>query len=154
MAINPSDTLEPRTGKDVLETPPLWRSIVKGLLCIVIPSAVWLAPFQTDPTAKHALAVASFMIAAWITEVIPHAVTGIIGCYLFWVLKVVSFDSAFSGFADQTPWFLFGAALIGTMATKSGMARRLAYTIMSKVGSGYSRLLLGFILSSFSSWPR
>jgi sodium-dependent dicarboxylate transporter 2/3/5 len=149
MAINPSDTLEPRTGKDVLETPPLWRSIVKGLLCIVIPSAVWLAPFQTDPTAKHALAVASFMIAAWITEVIPHAVTGIIGCYLFWVLKVVSFDSAFSGFADQTPWFLFGAALIGTMATKSGMARRLAYTIMSKVGSGYSRLLLGFILSSF-----
>ena len=35
------------------------------------------------------------------------------------------------------------------MATKSGLARRLAYTVMANVGAGYSRLLLGFILSSF-----
>ena len=102
-----------------------------------------------DLTEKHALAIASFMIVAWITEVLPHAVTGIIGCYLFWVLKVVGFEAAFSGFADQTPWFLFGAGLIGMMATKSGLARRLAYMVTSTVGAGYSRLLLGFILSSF-----
>jgi len=82
-------------------------------------------------------------------EALPHAVTGIIGCYLFWVLNVVGFEAAFSGFADQTPWFLFGAGLIGMMATKSGLARRLAYMVMANVGAGYSRLLLGFILSSF-----
>ena len=35
------------------------------------------------------------------------------------------------------------------MATKSGLARRLAYLVLSNVGAGYSRLLLGFILSSF-----
>jgi anion transporter len=35
------------------------------------------------------------------------------------------------------------------MATKSGLARRLAYMVMANVGAGYSRLLLGFILSSF-----
>ena len=80
---------------------------------------------------------------------LPHAVTGMIGCYLYWALKVVSFESAFSGFADQTPWFVFGAALMGMMATKSGLARRLAYMVMSSVGAGYSRLLLGLILSSF-----
>ncbi len=81
---------------------------------------------------------------------LPHAVTGIIGCYLFWVLKVVGFESAFGGFADQTPWFLFGASLIGMMATKSGLARRLAYTVLANVGAGYFRAsLLGFILSSF-----
>jgi sodium-dependent dicarboxylate transporter 2/3/5 len=125
------------------------RTAVKGLLCIAVPLAFWFTPFPMDLRAKHALAVACFMILAWITEVLPHAVTGIIGCYLFWVLKVVGFESAFGGFADQTPWFLFGAALIGTMATKSGLARRLAYTVMANVGSGYSRLLLGFILSSF-----
>jgi solute carrier family 13 (sodium-dependent dicarboxylate transporter), member 2/3/5 len=61
----------------------------------------------------------------------------------------VSFEAAFSGFADQTPWFLFCAGLIGMMATKSGLARRLAYLVLSNVGAGYSRLLLGFILSSF-----
>jgi anion transporter len=35
------------------------------------------------------------------------------------------------------------------MATKSGLARRLAYLVMRRVGTSYSRLLLGLILSSF-----
>jgi len=125
------------------------RKLVGAILSIGLPCALWFAPLRMDLTEKHALAISSFMIIAWITEVLPHAVTGIIGCYLFWVLKVVGFEAAFSGFADQTPWFLFGAALIGMMATKSGLARRLAYLVMANVGSGYSRLLLGFILSSF-----
>lgn len=114
----------------------------------MVPTAIWFLPLPLDPVAKHALAVASFMIVAWITEALPHALTGIAGCYLFWVLKVVSFEVSFSGFADQTPWFLFGAGLIGMMATKSGLARRLAYMVMTRVGAGYSRLLLGLILSS------
>ncbi len=88
------------------------------------------------------------MIITWITEVLPHALTGLVGCYLFWALKVVKFETAFSGFADQTPWFLFGAGLIGMIATKSGLARRLAYLVMRRVGASYSRLLLGLILSS------
>jgi sodium-dependent dicarboxylate transporter 2/3/5 len=128
---------------------PSARMLIGGVLSVGLPCALWFAPLPMDLTEKHALAIASFMIVAWITEVLPHAVTGIIGCYLFWVLKVVGFEAAFSGFADQTPWFLFGAGLIGMMATKSGLARRLAYTVTSTVGAGYSRLLLGFILSSF-----
>jgi anion transporter len=128
---------------------PSARMLIGGVLSVGLPCALWFVPLRMDLTEKHALAIASFMIVAWITEVLPHAVTGIIGCYLFWVLKVVGFEGAFSGFADQTPWFLFGAGLIGMMAMKSGLARRLAYMVTATVGAGYSRLLLGFILSSF-----
>src|SRR5258708_3346953 len=128
---------------------PSARMLVGGVLSVGLPSVLWFVPLRMGLTEKHALAIAGFMIIAWITEVLPHAVTGIIGCYLFWVLKVVGFEAAFSGFADQTPWFLFGAGLIGMMAMKSGLARRLAYVVTAKVGAGYSRLLLGFILSSF-----
>ena len=149
MSVEISKTLPDGQSAQGSQAWPSARTVIKGLLCLAIPLAFWFVPFPMDPRAKHAIAVASFMILAWITEVLPHAVTGIIGCYLFWVLKVVGFESAFGGFADQTPWFLFGAALIGTMATKSGLARRLAFTVMANVGSGYSRLLLGFILSSF-----
>src|SRR6266851_4115774 len=94
---------------------PSARMLIGGVLSLGLPCALWFAPLRMDLTEKHALAIASFMIIAWITEVLPHAVTGIIGCYLFWVLKVVGFEAAFSGFADQTPWFLFGAGLIGMM---------------------------------------
>jgi len=125
------------------------RKLMGYVFGIAVPVALWMAPLSLDATAKHALAVASFMIITWITETLPHAITGLVGCYLFWVLKIVKIDIAFGGFADQTPWFLFGAGLFGMMATKSGLARRLAYLVMRRVGAGYSRLLLGLILSSF-----
>jgi solute carrier family 13 (sodium-dependent dicarboxylate transporter), member 2/3/5 len=102
-----------------------------------------------DPTAKHALAIASFMIIAWITEALEHALTGLIGCYLFWALGVVKFETAFSGFATQSPWFIFGALLIGMMVTTSGLGHRLAYRILAAIGTTYSRILLGFVLVSF-----
>jgi anion transporter len=124
------------------------RKAIGALLTIAVPVGLWFSPLPLAANSRHALAVASFMIIAWIAEPMPHALTGLAGCYLFWVLKIVDFQTAFSGFADQTPWFLFGAALIGLMASKSGLARRLAYLVMRQVGGDYSRLLLGLIFSS------
>src|SRR5258706_9472154 len=126
-----------------------WRTFIGRFFCVIVPVVIWFAPLNLDPTIKHALAIASFMIIAWITEALAHALTGLIGCFLFWALKVVKFDVAFGGFADETPWFLFGAILFGMMATKSGLARRLAYLVMLRVGNTYSRLFLGLILSDF-----
>jgi sodium-dependent dicarboxylate transporter 2/3/5 len=125
------------------------RQLIGYVLAIAVPVALWFAPINLEIHARHGLAVSAFMIVAWITEILPHALTGLVGCYLFWVLNVVKFDVAFGGFADQTPWFLFGAGLFGMMATKSGLARRLAYMVIERTGAGYSRLLLGLILSSF-----
>lgn len=125
------------------------RKLVGAILGIIAPLGIWTAPLGLGVREKHAFAVSAFMIIAWITEILPHALTGLLGCYLFWVLKVVNFNVAFGGFADQTPWFLFGAGLLGMMVTKSGLARRLAYLVMRRVGAGYSRLVLGLILSSF-----
>ena len=127
----------------------VWRPWIGRALAVVAPVTFWFAPLQLEPQVKHALAITPLMIVAWITEALDHALTGLIGCYLFWALGVVNISVAFSGFADDTPWFLFGAVLFGTMATKSGLARRLAYLVMLRVGNTYSRLLLGIILSDF-----
>src|SRR5215510_4889716 len=126
-----------------------WRVFIGRVLCVVVPIAIWFAPLEIEPTVKRALAIASFIIIAWITEALDHALTGLIGCYLYWALGVVKFNVAFSGFANDTAWFLFGAVLFGAMATKSGLARRLAFLVISRVGKTYSRILLGLILSDF-----
>jgi sodium-dependent dicarboxylate transporter 2/3/5 len=112
-------------------------------------AAFWVLPLGIDPRAHHALAIGVFMIAAWMVHVLDHGMTGIIGCFLFWMLGVAKFETAFSGFADTSAWFLFGAICIGTMAGKSGVARRLAYLVMRQVGQSYPRLLLGLIISNF-----
>jgi len=125
------------------------RPAARLLLVTLPPAALWFAPLHLETRAQHALAITAFMILAWISEALDHGLTGLIGCYLFWSLGVVKFDVAFSGFADDTPWFLLGAVLFGSMASKTGLARRLAYMVVARVGTTYSRILLGLILSDF-----
>ena len=125
------------------------RSLLKIVPTVAVPVALWFLPLGLNASAQHSIAVAVFMILAWATEVMDHGLTGLIGCYLFWALGIVRFDVAFSGFADDTPWFLLGAILFGTMAAKSGVARRMAYMVTIRIGTSYSRLLLALILSDF-----
>jgi len=124
------------------------RVNIGRVLCIAVPLIVWFAPLDMTAPAKHGLAITSFMLLAWITEAMEFAFAGLIGCYLYWALGVVGFNVAFSGFATDTPWFLFGAILFGTMATKTGLARRVALLVMRRVGSTYSRILLGLIIAA------
>ena len=126
-----------------------WRKQIGAVLMIAVPVAIWFAPLNLDATPKHAIAIALFMIIAWATDALEHGLTGLIGCYLFWALGVVKVDVAFSGFADDTAWFVVGAMLFGAMAAKTGLARRIAYMVMTRVGTTYSRLLLGLIISDF-----
>ena len=123
--------------------------LVGAILAVVIPAILWFAPLGMDPKAQQALAITSFMIISWMTEWIDHALAGFLGCYLFWALGVARFELAFSGFANDTPWFLMGAILIGAMATKSGLARRIAYLVMSRAGKTYAGILLSLIVTDF-----
>jgi solute carrier family 13 (sodium-dependent dicarboxylate transporter), member 2/3/5 len=119
------------------------------VLCVLVPLVIWFAPLNVDPTIKHVFAVVGFMVIAWITQALDYALAGLIGCFLFWALGIVRFPIAFSGFANDTAWFLFGALLIGVIATRSGVARRLAYRIMLWVGITYPRILLGLVVTDF-----
>src|SRR5580704_13924081 len=124
-----------------------WRTRATCILTIVLPAAVWFVPLRMAGTAKHAIAISLFMILSWAFEVLPPGLTGLFGCYLYWALGVVSVDVAFSGFAEDTPWFLLAAILFGAVAIKSGLARRIAFGVMLRAGTSYSRLLLGLIVA-------
>src|SRR4051794_30275913 len=133
----------------LLENPNARIVVIGQVLCVVVPLLVWIAPLPLEPVTKHAFAIVGFMVVAWITRAMDYALAGLVGCFLFWGLGVVRFPVAFSGFANDTPWFLFGALLLGVVATRSGIARRLAYFIMLKVGVTYPRILLGLIVTDF-----
>ncbi len=125
------------------------RKRFSAIVVTIVPIALWFAPFSLDPRSRHAIAICAFMILGWITEALDHGLTGLIGCYLFWALGVVRFDVAFSGFANDSAWFALGAMLFGIMGAKSGLARRLAYAVMLRIGTTYSRILLAVILADF-----
>src|SRR5207302_3874961 len=111
--------------------------------------AIWFAPLTIPPAAQGAMAISSFMILAWMTNIMEYGAAGLIGCLLFWATGVAKIETAFSGFASDTPWFLFGAILLGTAASKTGVPQRIGAFVVSRVGTSYSRLLLGLIVTSF-----
>ena len=120
-----------------------------AILGIIALPAIWFAPLPLEPAAQHALAITSFMVIFWIFEAIPHAITGLVGCWLFWSLGVAPIRTAFGGFSSsEAPWFLLGALLIGLMVTESGLAQRLAFKILSLVGSSFPRILMAFIVTN------
>ena len=124
-------------------------TVAGQILCLVVPVLIWFLPLQLEPRIKHMFAIGAFMIIAWITQAAEFALAGFIGCFLFWALGVAPFNVAFAGFANHTAWFLFGAMLIGLVADRSGLARRLAYTVMGYMGISYARILLGLVITSF-----
>lgn len=119
------------------------------ILCVLVPAAIWLSPIQLAPQTKHMFAVLTFMLIAWMTQATEFAVTGLIGCFLFWALGIVDFDVAFAGFTSQPAWFSFAALLLGLLARESGLAQRLAYTVIHRIGTSYPRILLGLVLTNF-----
>lgn len=132
-----------------LENPNSRLVVIGQILCILVPPLVWFAPLPLQPVTQHAFAIVGFMVVAWITRAMDYALAGFIGCFLFWALRIVTFPVAFSGFANDTAWFLFGALLLGVVATRSGIARRIAYFVMLRVGVTYPRILLSLIVTDF-----
>src|SRR5215470_10308856 len=128
---------------------PTHLALIGQVLCVIVPVALWFMPADIDPITKHGLAISMFMVVAWITQAMDYTVAGFIGCFLYWALGIVRFPVAFSGFANDTAWFLFSALLLGVIATQSGIARRLAFIIMLRIGTTYPRLLLGLIVTDF-----
>jgi len=145
MAANDPGTLRDSSAR--AKAPPL--ASVSFIVSVLVPIAFWFAPLGLAPQTQHGLAIICFMVLAWMTQAMEFAIAGFIGCFLFWALGVVRFPVAFSGFANDTPWFLFAALLIGRVAGKSGLGRRLAYSVMLRVGGTYPRILLGLILTDF-----
>lgn len=134
-----------RRGAEGLTRRQIAGFILAPLVCLVL----WFLPTHDSLIAQHALAIAGLTIVLWITEAVDHATAGLIGLFLFWATGLGTVGQIFSGFAGETPWFLLGAMLIGTMAGKSGLAQRVAFAVMAKTGGSYARLLLGFIIVDF-----
>src|SRR5262249_38828987 len=117
---------------------------------IGVPVLIWFAPFGIEPAAQHAMAISAFMILAWMTNIMEYGAAGLIGILLFWVTGTAKIETAFSGFVSDTPWFLFGAILLGAAATKTGLPQRMGGFVVTNIGSSYSLLLLGLVITSFA----
>jgi sodium-dependent dicarboxylate transporter 2/3/5 len=120
-------------------------AIVSGILASVVtylllPSLAWEARFTA--------AVTVLMAAWWILEAIPLEVTALVPLVAFPLAGVLTASEAAVPYADRVIFLFFGGFLIAVSMERWNLHRRIALLIISHVGTGPRRIVLGFMVAT------
>lgn len=89
----------------------------------------------------------------WATGVIPDYATGLIMCSLFVITEALPFGRAFSGFSSTVLWLCIMAFALGSMASKSGLLKRIALVVLKIFPSTYNGQVWGLIFAGTVACP-
>ncbi len=129
--------------------------ILKTLPALGIGLLIWFWPAPAGVTAQgwHMLAIFIATIVGFISGPMPIGVVAFTSVALSVVLKVLKPGEALMGFADNTVWLIVAAFLFAKGFIKTGLGRRIAYNIMSVLGSSTLKLSYALMLSDVAISP-
>jgi sodium-dependent dicarboxylate transporter 2/3/5 len=117
---------------------------------------VLFAPLGLPVMAHRMAAVMALVIALWLTEALPLAITAILGPCVAVVLGITSGRQALAPFADPIIFLFIGGFMLAQAMFVHGVDRRIAYGALAirGVGSSAFRILLvyGAVCTSLSMW--
>ncbi|PCJ40254.1 MAG: anion transporter [SAR86 cluster bacterium] len=119
------------------------------ILMLLLP-----VPEGMSPEAARVAAVAMLMASFWMAETVPFAATAMLPIFLFPLLKVMPTAEVTPAYGNHIIFLLMGGFLIAIAMQRWQLHRRIALTIICKVGSSPQLLLLGFMLATavLSMW--
>jgi sodium-dependent dicarboxylate transporter 2/3/5 len=112
------------------------------------------APAGLEPAAWRTAAVGLLMAVWWMSEAAPIAVTSLLPMVLFPLLGVASMADAAAPYANPLVFLFLGGFLIALGIERWGLHRRIALSIIARVGTRPTRIVAGFMLASavLSMW--
>ncbi len=127
--------------------------LLAGPACFAL---VLLSDLPIGTQAHRLAAVASLVIVFWVTEVLPIAVTALLGSILCVGLGVAPARDVFAPYADPVIFLFLGAFLVGEALVDSGLDRRVTRALFAIPGVATSpggRLVaLGLGTALVSMW--
>ena len=121
--------------------------LVRGLLVILIGTAIWLMPIPAGlkPAAWQLFAIFVATIAAFILQPLPIGAIAFISVTFTALIGVLKPAEALSGFSNGTIWLIVSAFLFAKGFIKTGLGKRIAYVLIRFMGD--STLKLGYTLA-------
>jgi len=163
----PSQTASPAGRRGTTPAQPSWLRSHWGLLAAVVALIVVIAIPTPEglPVAGHRmLAVLAFAVIVWMTEALDYAVSAIVIAAMMAFLLGLSpsitnpdvlmgtsagLGLAFSGFANTALALVAAALFLAAAMTATGLDKRIALVILSRVGTETRDVILGSILIGF-----
>jgi sodium-dependent dicarboxylate transporter 2/3/5 len=112
------------------------------------------APAGLTVDAWRTAAVGVLMAVWWVTEAIPIPATALLPLALFPLLGAATIDDAAAPYANPLLFLFLGGFLLALAVERWGLHRRLALSVIARIGTRPKRLLAGFMASAglISMW--
>jgi sodium-dependent dicarboxylate transporter 2/3/5 len=121
----------------------LWAGITVLLLTLIIPT-----PEGMKPEALSALGVALLMAIWWMTECIPIYATAFVPIALFPLLGILDASATTENYGHNYVLMLLGGFFLAKSIELSGLHKRVALYIISKLGTSRKRIILSFMIAT------
>ena len=108
----------------------------------------------SKPEITATLAVAVLMATWWVTEAIPIAITALLPVVLFPLLNIMNGKTVSSVYFNHVIFLFIGGFLMALAMEKHNLHKRIALKILLFTGSGYGKILFGFMIATafLSMW--
>ncbi len=134
------------------EPVPVWVSRAGGVVAVVVFGAVWFSPAPTglDPVGQRLAAVAALMAICWMTQALAIEVTSLLPLALFPLLGIQSAKTVAGLYFSDSSFLYLGGFILALGIERWGLHKRMALAIVSALGAGTRRIVLGMMLATFT----
>lgn len=146
----------PSSGQEEGGDSARWRRRIGLVLGIVLFAGVLVipAPEGLSPAGWKTAGVGLLMAVWWITEALPIAATSLVPLVLFPMLGVREIGPSASPYANPLIFLFMGGFMVAVAMQRWDLHRRVALSIVQRVGTRPQRVVIGFIIASafLSMW--
>lgn len=100
------------------------------------------------PAGQETLALFLFIFVLFLTEALPLAVTTLLVIPLASLLQLAPLKTLLQPFASPVLFLLLGGFLLAGAILQSGLARRLTFLVLLRIGATSRRITLGIVLAN------
>ena len=120
-------------------------------IALVVLALLWLMPTPAglSYTAKMAMGIFAFALILWVTNGLPNYVTSLIVLVLLPVTGGWAQKQALGVFGYEVIWLMVAAFIIASGMEKSGLAKRLALFLITKLGKSTNNILIVLMITNF-----
>lgn len=123
----------------------LWLGAVASLVILLAP-----APEGLAPAGQRLAAIVTLMAIWWVTQAMPVAVTSLLPLALFPILGIQPAKVVAQSYLGDSSFLYLGGFIIALGIERWGLHRRIALLTVTAVGTSPKRIVLGFLLATFS----
>ncbi|WP_027631932.1 SLC13 family permease [Clostridium hydrogeniformans] len=120
-------------------------------IALIVLALIWTmqTPEGLSYTGKMALGIFAFALILWVSNGIPNYVTSLIVLVLLPVTGAWTQAEVLGVFGYDVIWLMIAAFVIASGMEKSGLARRLALFLITKLGKSTNSVLVVLMLVNF-----